>query len=64
MIGSGGIEQTDAAEWDRVMDSNVRSMFMLTRLAIPELEKRKGSIVNISSVGGMRPYPNLRNNFV
>lgn len=59
VIGGSGIQQTDPAEWDRVLDSNVRSIFLMTRAAAPELAKRKGSIVNLSSVAGMRPYPNL-----
>ena len=59
VIGPGSAADTPTAEWDRVMDSNLRSIFLLTRAAIPELAKRKGAIVNLSSVGGLRPYPNL-----
>jgi NAD(P)-dependent dehydrogenase (short-subunit alcohol dehydrogenase family) len=59
VIGSGSVTDTDAAEWDRVMDSNLRSVFLLTRAAVPELAKRKGAVVNISSVGGLRPYPGI-----
>jgi len=59
VLGPGSAFETSPAEWDRMMDSNVRSLFLLTRAAAPELIKRKGSVVNISSVGGMRPYANL-----
>lgn len=59
VLGSGGLMNADADEWDRQMDINVRSLFVLTRLAVPELIKRKGAVVNISSVAGLRPYPNL-----
>lgn len=59
VIGTGGAGDTASAEWDRVMDSNLRSVFLLTRAAIPELVKRTGSVVNVSSVAGPRPYPNL-----
>jgi NAD(P)-dependent dehydrogenase (short-subunit alcohol dehydrogenase family) len=59
VIGSGGLLQTDAAEWDRVVDSNLRSVYLLTRAAAPELVKRKGSVVNLSSVAGSRPYASL-----
>jgi len=59
VIGSGGLLQTTAEEWDRVMDSNLRSMFLLTRAAAPALIERKGAIVNLSSVAGPRSYPGL-----
>ena len=60
VIGPGvGLLGTEPAEWDRMMDSNLRSMFLLTRAAAPELIKRKGSIVNLSSVAGLRPYVGL-----
>jgi NAD(P)-dependent dehydrogenase (short-subunit alcohol dehydrogenase family) len=59
VIGMGGIATTEPAEWDRVMDSNLRSVFLLTRAAAPELIKRKGRVVNVSSVAGPRAYPNL-----
>ena len=56
VIGSSGLLDTDPKEWDRVMDSNLRSIFLLTRAAAPQLIARRGSIVNLSSVGGSRPY--------
>jgi len=60
VIGNGAIVDSAAAEWDRVMDSNLRSMFLMIRAAAPELIKTRGSIVNVCSVaGGSRPYPNL-----
>jgi NADP-dependent 3-hydroxy acid dehydrogenase YdfG len=36
------------------MNTNVRSVFILTQLAVPHLIKTKGNIVNISSVAGLR----------
>jgi NAD(P)-dependent dehydrogenase (short-subunit alcohol dehydrogenase family) len=60
VIGPGvGLLGTETPEWDRMMDSNLRSMFLLTRAAAPELIKRKGNIVNLSSVAGLRPYAGL-----
>jgi NAD(P)-dependent dehydrogenase (short-subunit alcohol dehydrogenase family) len=59
VLGAGSILDTTPEEWDRQMNSNVRSIHLLTRLAAPELIKRKGSVVNLSSVAGMRPYANL-----
>jgi len=59
VIGPGGILETEPAEWDRVMDINVRALYLVTRAAAPELIKRKGSVVSISSVAGPRPYSGL-----
>ena len=59
VIGNGSIVDTAPAEWDRVMDSNLRSVWLITRAAAPELIKRKGSVVNVSSVASIRPYANL-----
>jgi len=59
VIGNGAIDATEPAEWDRIMDSNVRSLYLMTRAAAELLKRRKGSVVNLSSVGGNRPYAGL-----
>ena len=56
VIGNGGVADTAPAEWDRMLDSNLRSVYLMTRAAAPELIKTKGAIVNISSVASIRPY--------
>lgn len=59
VIGNGALWDTDAAEWDRVMDSNAKSLYLMTRAAAAALKARKGSVVNIGSVAGNRPYAGL-----
>ncbi len=59
IIGNGAVDATEPAEWDRVLDSNVRSIYLMTRAAAPLLERRKGSVVNLSSVAATRPYAGL-----
>jgi len=59
ILESGTIETTDLEAWDRSLDVNLRAVFALTRLATPALVRRRGTIVNISSVAGLRPYPGL-----
>ncbi len=59
VLGNGAVDGTTPAEWDRIMDSNVRSLYLMTRAAAPLLKRRKGSIVNLSSVAGTRPYAGL-----
>jgi NAD(P)-dependent dehydrogenase (short-subunit alcohol dehydrogenase family) len=41
------------------MDSNVRSLYLMTRAAAPLLKRQKGSVVNLSSVAATRPYAGL-----
>ncbi len=46
---------TTEAEWDRVMDVNVRSIFLMSKYAIPYMLKRGGgSIINTSSGWGLK----------
>ncbi|MBS4029664.1 MAG: SDR family oxidoreductase, partial [Ignavibacteriales bacterium] len=54
IIGMGSLEQTSLEEWDTMLDVNLRSLFRLTQLALPSLIERKGNIVNVSSVTGVR----------
>jgi Dehydrogenases with different specificities (related to short-chain alcohol dehydrogenases) len=50
----GTIEQTTAADLDRLYAVNVRGMFDLTKAFIPKMiERRSGVIVNMASVGGV-----------
>lgn len=51
----GSIEDTSLAQYDRVLNTNVRSVYHLTMLAVPHLIRTKGSIINVSSVSGLRP---------
>ena len=59
VIGSGGILDTAPEEWERLMSSNVDSVYCVTRHVAPHLIKQGGAIVNVSSVTSLRPYGNL-----
>jgi NAD(P)-dependent dehydrogenase (short-subunit alcohol dehydrogenase family) len=59
IIGSGTIETTSLQTWDTMMNINLRSIFHLTQLLLPSLIERKGNIVNISSVAGLRSFPGV-----
>lgn len=54
----GSIEVANLEDYDYVMNTNVRAVFHLTTLAVPHLMKTHGNIVNISSVAGLRSFPN------
>ncbi|GCC40180.1 hypothetical protein chiPu_0024036, partial [Chiloscyllium punctatum] len=54
ILHMGTIETTSMEHFDQVMNVNVRSVYNLTRLAVPHLIQSQGSIVNVSSVNGQR----------
>ncbi|XP_002734132.1 3-oxoacyl-[acyl-carrier-protein] reductase FabG-like [Saccoglossus kowalevskii] len=56
---NGTIETATLEEYDTIMNINVRSMFHITMLSVPHLIKTKGSIVNVSSVAGLRSFPGI-----
>lgn len=53
------LEATSLELWDETMNINVRSLFHLIKLAVPELERSRGNIVNVSSVTGVRAFPGV-----
>jgi NAD(P)-dependent dehydrogenase (short-subunit alcohol dehydrogenase family) len=59
IIGFGTIEDTTLDAWNRMFDVNVVSIFHLMQLALPHLLPRKGNIVNVSSVNGLRSFPGV-----
>lgn len=48
-----GFEDTTLDDWDRIMAVNARSVYLMTRLALPGLRAAKGSVVTTSSVAGL-----------
>ena len=50
---------TSVAEWDLVMASNLRSVFLGARLGYPLLKKEGGAIVNVSSVHAVQTSVNI-----
>lgn len=47
------IADCDEALWDRMNDVNVKSVFFVSRAALPELRRSKGNIVNVGSTAGL-----------
>jgi NAD(P)-dependent dehydrogenase (short-subunit alcohol dehydrogenase family) len=58
-ISNGTIENTSDEAWDDMMNVNVRAAFRLMRQAMPHLIERKGNVVNVSSVTGLRSFPGV-----
>jgi NAD(P)-dependent dehydrogenase (short-subunit alcohol dehydrogenase family) len=49
-------EKITVAQWDAIFASNTRGPFLVSRESLPYLRKRKGRIVNMGSLGGLRPW--------
>lgn len=54
---SKSVSQTTIQDFDLIFNTNVRGLFALTQVALPELKKTRGNIINIGSVLGMRAMP-------
>ncbi|GAB3040023.1 SDR family NAD(P)-dependent oxidoreductase [Parafrigoribacterium mesophilum] len=54
----GTLENTSEADWDRTLSVNLKSMFLVTKYALPVLRKGGGgSIVNVCSISGIAGMP-------
>jgi NAD(P)-dependent dehydrogenase (short-subunit alcohol dehydrogenase family) len=52
----GPVENTDDKAFNKIMDVNVKAPFELAKLCLPVMEQNGGgSIINISSIGGISP---------
>ena len=49
-------EKITVAQWDAMFASNTRGPFLVSREALPYLKKRGGRIINMGSLGGLRPW--------
>ncbi len=56
----GPMVNTNSDAFDKIMNVNVKGPFELSKLALTEMKKTGGgSIINISSIGGLTPEPGL-----
>jgi NADP-dependent 3-hydroxy acid dehydrogenase YdfG len=55
----GAISELTVEAWDQVLAVNLRAVFLLCRLALPDMiEAGQGTIINLSSVAGKRGWAN------
>lgn len=59
IIATGTVETTPDDGWDEMIDINLRAPFRLMRAAVPLLAASRGSVVNVSSVTGLRAFPGV-----
>jgi len=50
------LDQLTLEQWDTVFETNARGPFLMARQAIEYLRKSQGRIINIGSLGGLRPW--------
>ncbi len=57
--GLDPVQNGSIADWDAMMDINVKGLLYVSRLIIPGMvERRHGHIINIGSIAGKEVYPN------
>jgi len=49
-------EKLTVRQWDAIFASNARGPFLVSREALPYLRRRRGRIINMGSLGGLRPW--------
>lgn len=55
----GTVEDIDATDWDRVLNVNLRAVFLLAKAVFPGMRQAGGgTIINIGSVAGRRGWAN------
>ncbi|MFW6370301.1 MAG: SDR family NAD(P)-dependent oxidoreductase [Bacteroidota bacterium] len=53
-------DEIDVTEWQKVIDVNVKGVFLCTKHVIPYMRKQqKGSIINLSSIYGIVSAPDI-----
>lgn len=57
-LGVDPLHKGDVADWDAVLDTNVRALLVLCRLFTPGMvERGRGQVINLGSIAGRQSYP-------
>jgi 3-oxoacyl-[acyl-carrier protein] reductase len=55
----GAFHERSEQEWDTVLDTNLKSVFLVSRAVVPQMIRlRRGCVINISSLAGKNAFPN------
>lgn len=58
IVARGTLEETDTAQWARVLGVDLTGIYLTSRAALPVLKRKQGgAIVNIASIAGIRATP-------
>lgn len=53
----GAFHERSESEWDTVLNTNLKSVFLVSRAAVPEMiRRRSGQIINVSSLAGKSAF--------
>jgi NAD(P)-dependent dehydrogenase (short-subunit alcohol dehydrogenase family) len=52
------ITDLEIKDWDQIIRTNLRGPFVISKLALPELQKRGGHIFNVASTASKRAWAN------
>jgi len=56
--GFGPVQEKSESDWDAVLDTNLKSAFLVSRAVAPlMIQRRGGDIINISSLAGKNTFP-------
>ena len=54
---SNPIDSTSSADWDNVMNTNAKAVFLGIKYSISHILKTKGSIITVASMAAVKPLP-------
>ena len=55
--GFGPVQEKSEEDWDKVLDTNLKSLFLVSRAVVPSMIRRGGGdIVNIASLAGRNTF--------
>jgi len=56
----GPLLSADEGQWDKILDTNIKSVFRVCKAVAPHMEAQGGGkIINIASIAGLRPSPGM-----
>ncbi len=57
-LGLSPAHQADIGDWDQMVDTNIKGLYLMTRKLLPNMVKNQaGHIINIGSIAGNYAYP-------
>ncbi len=56
--GASPFQDSDLADFDQMIDTNVKGLLYITKLIVPGMiQQKSGHIINLSSIAGIEVYP-------